>query len=555
VLKAGAVFAILDPAYPKTRLADYIDIAQARAWLEIGGGEAGDELAAVAGSLLRWRVSVPNGKAELARLLKPYPISTPSIPIDADTPAYVAFTSGSTGGPKGVLGRHGPMTHFLPWQQAEFGLTENDRYALLSGLAYNHLHRDLFTALASGAKLFVPTTECLKEPELLFAWLRERAITVLHLTPALGRLLTTISAALPALRRIFIGGDVLRREDARALHELAPNAAIVSLYGATETQRAIGYLEIADDLVKNDRTKATLPTGRGAPGVQLLLLREDGQLAGIGEVGDLYIRSPHLAANYVNDDALTSVNFIVNPFTGDRRDRLYRTGDRGRYLPDGNVAWAGRTDRCVSIRGFRVELAEVEAVLSRCTGVRNAAVLARAFSVDNGAANDDISLAAYVELTAPVVARAGELRRFAGANLPHYMVPAYFKIIDRLPLNPNGKVDYAALPARDRLQAEQDVPIDSPRNDLERNLAKVFCHVLRIASIDRNDSFFELGGHSLLAAQAAARIREAMGVKLDLRSFLETPTVAGLAARIEAMADHPLTRSLSPAGEREEIEL
>jgi amino acid adenylation domain-containing protein len=558
VLKAGAVFVILDPAYPPARLADYFNIAMPKAWLQMErAGESGEELA----SVLRdrgpcWRMNLPNGKIKLAQFLERYPDSAPAISIEAESPAYIAFTSGSTGQPKGVVCRHGPMTHFLPWQEEAFGLDHADRYALLSGLAYNHLHRDLFTALASGAALFVPTTECLKEPELLVDWLGEHEITILHLTPALGRLLKTASGkTLPSVRRIFFGGDLLLGDDVRAIRALAPNAKVVSLYGATETQRAVGYWQVTDEGVPIAHAKAILPTGRGAPSVQLLLITSSGQLAGVGEIAELYVRSPHLAAGYLNDDALSTANFLVNPVTGEKQDRLYRTGDMGRYLPDGNVEWVGRIDRRVSIRGFRVELSEVESVLRRCSGVRNAAVVARKFRSDEAGASKESRLVAYVERETSAAPGVDDLRRFISAHLPHYMVPNHFHVMDHLPLNPNGKVDYSNLPARDQSAKEREVPFHAPRTVLERELADILAQVLGVERIGRQQNFFELGGHSLLAAQAAARIREALRVALNLRAFLETPTVEALARRVEAMGRSNAAAEISEFVDREEIEL
>jgi amino acid adenylation domain-containing protein len=522
-----------------------------------GAGELYAELASVlADSALRWRLTVPNGKAKLAQLLERYSDSARSISIEADTPAYIAFTSGSTGQPKGVLCRHGPMTHFLPWQEEAFGLSHTDRYALLSGLAYNHLHRDLFTALASGATLFVPTKECLKEPDVLVDWLRKHEITVLHLTPALGRLLKTAAGkALPFVRRIFFGGDLLLRNDVRSIRNLAPNAKVVSLYGATETQRAVGYWQVTDEFVPVAHAKAILPTGRGAPAVQLLLITSSGQLAGVGEVAELYVRSPHLAEGYLHDDALTTANFLVNPFTGERRDRLYRTGEIGRYLPDGTVEWVGRIDRRVSIRGFRVELAELESALERCSGVRNAAVVAREFRSDEAAASKKSRLVAYVEREASAAPGVDDLRRFMAAHLPHYMVPNHFHVMDRLPLHPNGKVDYSRLPELDDGAKRREVPFDAPRNEVEQKIAQILATVLGIERIATQENFFDLGGHSLLAAQATARIREALHVAVDLRAFLEAPTVEALARRVEAMGRSHRAAEVDEFVDREEIEL
>jgi len=552
VLKAGAVFVMLDPQYPPMRLAAYLRIARPKAWLQMtGAGEPPEELVHhLDAAGVRFRLSLPRKKAALLRSLDGFADSAPPLSLGPDDPAYVAFTSGSTGEPKGVLCRHGSMTHFLSWLEMEFALTRADRYALLSGLAYNHLHRDLFTGLTSGAAIYVPATESLKEPWALVRWLDKMQITVLHLTPAFGRLLCTAAGqALPSLRRIFFGGDILLRQDARDVHELAPNAEILSLYGATETQRAVGYFRITDQVTRDERAKPTLPTGRGAPDVQLLLLTVDGALAGVGEVGELFVRSPHLAAGYIGDDALTAANFVINPFTGGQGDRLYRSGELGRYLPDGNVEWVGRIDRRVSIRGFRVELAEVEAMLSRCPGVRQAAVIAREFPTGDDAQITDTRLCAYFEGESLVSVDA--VRGFAADRLPHYMVPAYFHKLDRLPLNPNGKIDHFSLPEPRLFNHSCENNFEAPRNEIEQKLSAIFARALGVEHIGRRDNFFELGGHSLLAAQIAARIRETLRVELDLRAFLEAPTLEALSRRVETMRASSIALQI----EREEIEL
>ena len=562
VLKAGAAFVILDPAYPAQRLIDYLKISQPKGWLQMETiGESPEELSIFLNSLgISCRIRLPRMKHEIADCLSQFSESETGVSVNANDPAYIAFTSGSTGQPKGVLSRHGPITHFLPWQEEEFDLRSMDRFSLLSGLSYNHLHRDIFTSLTLGATLCVPATEILQSPDLLTQWLERNEITVLHLTPALGRLLrTSRGKTLPSVRRIFFGGDVLTRQDVVSMHELAPNAKIVSFYGATETQRAVGYYEIPEKwhLTDDDQGRRAIPLGRGIKDVQLLLLNRNGLLAGIGELGEIYVRSPHLASGYIGDEKLTAERFVTNPFTCDPDDRLYRSGELGRYLPDGNVEWGGRNDRRVNIRGFRVELAEVESVLSQHPAVKDTAVVANEFLLEGSSpiSTHDLRLVAYVvpELDQPL--SIDGLRSFLSAKLPDYMVPSHFLIQGRLPLTPNGKVDYEALSPVEQSWTGSREWFVAPRNDLELNLCKIFSQVLGIEQVGVNDNFFRLGGHSLLAAQAAARIKEAFGVALELRTFLESPTVAELARQIGSLLSAGQTTEQSAKDEREEIEI
>ena len=562
-LAAGAAFVMLDPSYPETRLVEIARLAGLRGWLEIaaaGAPPAGLEAflsGLAADGSLACRLRLPGGGPEAALDLLPAPAVGGTVPRGPDDIALVAFTSGSTGIPKGILGRHGPLSHFLPWTQERFGLDERDRHSMLSGLSHDPLQRDIFTPLCLGATLCVPPPDEIGTPGRLAAWMARQGVTVANLTPAMAQLLTELPpdaepVLVPSLRLTFVVGDILTRLDVDRVRRIAPHVTAANFYGSTESQRALGYHVIEEAAGGGDagRQREILPLGRGMADVQLLVLRRDGGLAGIGEVGEIAIRSPHLAAGYLGDEELTRDRFRVSPFTGRDGDRIYRTGDLGRYLPGGEVAFAGRADQQVKIRGFRIELGEIEAALGRLPGVREAAVIARP------APSGERRLVAYVvpdrEPPSLAALRAGLRER-----LPDYMVPSAFVVLDRLPLTPNGKLDRRALPepAPDGAAAAASA---APRSPVEEILAEAWAEVLGHERVGIHDDFFELGGHSLLATRVLSRVRAVLPVDLPLRRLFEAPTVAGLAEIVEASlraSRGPQVPPLAPAGDVAEIPL
>jgi len=312
----------------------------------------------------------------------------------------------------------------------------------------------------------------------------------------MGQLLTHGRAAdvtLPALRYAFFVGDVLRTSDVDRMRRLAPNVRCINLYGATETQQALGYHRASPTRAGH---AAVVPLGRGIDDVQLLVLREDMRRAGIGERGEIWFRSPHIARGYLGDEARTAEAFRPNPWTGDPADRTYRTGDQGRHRADGAIEFLGRRDHQVKIRGFRIELDEIETLLAAQPGVDRVALVVH----DRG---DERRLVAYVAPETPVA----DLRRALARRLPDYMVP---------------------VPDDSRSLKH---PYTAPRNEAERRMAEIWGTLLGVDRVGVDDDFFALGGHSLLAVRLFAELETAFGLRVPLRALFTAPTVATLAAR------------------------
>ncbi|MGE5820860.1 MAG: amino acid adenylation domain-containing protein [Deltaproteobacteria bacterium] len=550
VLKAGAAFCVIDPSHPADRFREYLSAAKPTAVIQISAaGELNPQMEELLnGVSLRCRLMLPdlNG-ARCSQFLSQYPTENPNVKVGPDDLAYVIFTSGSTGKPKGVMGRHGPLTHFSPWMAETFAMRETDRFSLLSGLSFNLLHRDVFTPLGLGATLCIPDAEDIA-PGRLAEWLSKEAISIVHLTPAMGQILTRANGIkLPSLRCVFFGGDQLRKPDVELLWELTTAVTVVCFYGATETQRAVGHFIVPPKnhkLQEETPLKEVMPLGRGIQDVQLLVLNSSGQLAGVGELGEIYVRSPHLAIGYLNDEQLTQERFVLNPFTQEPNDRLYKTAELGRYLPDGNIQWVGRMDRQVNIRGFRIEPREIEAALADHPAVQEAAVMAREDQPG------DKRLVAYLVLIKDHEATINELRRFLKQKLPDFMIPASFVFLESLPITPNGKTDFQALPTPNPSSATSQSQFVAPRTALETVIADVWKEVLGVDQVGVYDNFFDLGGHSLLSLQVIARLERETGLKVNPMAFV-TQTLGQLASVYERrmprrghMASNSFTRRL-----------
>ncbi|GAA3446650.1 non-ribosomal peptide synthetase [Planomonospora venezuelensis] len=530
VLAAGARWAVLDPALPPARLAAQAAAVDARALLCCPGTAPPPELAGLAPV----QPFPPGGGraqepgADAGR--RPLPEAVPVVP--AGERGYLSFTSGSTGDPKPVRAAEGPLARFLGWYPEAYGLTGRDRFALLAGLAHDPLLRDALTPLVLGGPLHVPDQDDIRDPARLAGWLRDRAVTVAHLTPQLAVLVAAAGVPLPALRLVLFGGDRLTWAEAARFRQVAPAARLVNAYGTTETPQVQAVFEIAD----GDRADQAgpggpgghgdaVPVGRGADGAELLVLGGNGLPAAVGELGEVVIRSRRLAEGYL-DERLTRERFTTE---ADGETGRYRTGDLGRYDPAGRVVLAGRADGQVKIRGYRVELGEIEGALMEHPDVRAAA--ATVADRPGGPV-----LRAYA-----VPARAGvrpaDLRRHLGDRLPSHAVPADVILLPALPLTPNGKADRAALP--EPAPRPAGTRADEPAGATERLVAGVWREVLGLPRISAGENFFEIGGHSLATAEVQARLAALLGRAVPIVDLFRFPTIRSLAAHLDGAGRTP----------------
>lgn len=611
VLKAGATFSVIDPAYPPARQNIYLSVAKPRALVVLRkAGALDEEVIKYIGQELSLKTTVPalellddgslaGGKQsgsdrDILESVFHLKSKTTGRIVGPDNNPTLSFTSGSEGIPKGVLGRHFSLTYYFPWMAKTFGLSENDKFTMLSGIAHDPIQRDIFTPLFLGAQLLVPTSDDIGTPGRLAEWMADHGATVTHLTPAMGQLLSAqATKEFPDLHHAFFVGDILTKRDCMRLQSLAKNVNIVNMYGTTETQRAVSFYEVASLTTDSNFLKSlkdTIPAGKGMLDVQMLIVNRNDrkQTCGVGEVGEIYVRAAGLAEGYLQLPDLTAQKFVNNWYTVEPwmdssakdaawkqgkwlgpRDRLYRTGDLGRYLPDGNTECSGRADDQVKIRGFRIELGEIDTHLSRFPHVRENVTLVRrdkdeeptlisyivphnrpetndAFDAENDVAAEETNpvirnLVRYRKLTK-------EIKAYLKTKLPSYAVPTVIVPLSKMPLNPNGKVDKPALPFPDTAQleavAQKSFNIDGKSgvpatqfSPVEEQVRDLWLRVLptRPISVEPSDSFFDLGGHSILATKMIFEARKLFSIEIPLGLIFKEPTIAGFAAEIDSL--------------------
>ncbi len=524
ILKAGGAYVPLDPAHPADRLAFLLE--DSRVPVVLTRSALADRL--------------PPSRARLVHLDRPETQAAPGdLPppaeVGADDLAYVIYTSGSTGRPKGVEVTHGNVLRLFSTTRRGFDFDGDDVWTMFHSSAFDFSVWEIWGPLLHGGRLVMVGHDIARSPEAFRDLLRDEGVTVLNQTPSAFRQLIRADEGRGdgddlALRLVIFGGEALELQSLRPWFDrhgdLRPR--LVNMYGITETTVHVTQREITlEDL---DTSRGSSPIGRAIPDLRVYLLDRNGRAVPPGVVGEIFVGGPGVARGYLGRPALTADRFVPDPL-GDRPGaRLYRSGDLARRRKDGDLEYVGRSDHQVKVRGFRVELGEVEAAVARHPEVREVVAVAR-----QGAGGDP-RLVAYVVARDPEVPvpSTTEFRRHLKQTLPDYMVPSAFVPVGAIPLTGNGKVDHDALPDPDGGRPRLEGAYVAPAGPIEEVVAAIWAAVLEIDRVGALDNFFDLGGHSLLATQVLSRIRSAFGVALPLRPLFEDPTVAGLARSIDA---------------------
>ncbi|MFW9264014.1 non-ribosomal peptide synthase/polyketide synthase [Nostoc sp. CALU 546] len=561
ILKAGGAYVPLNPEYPQERLTFMLEDTQLSVVL------TQEKLVNKLG----------NGKANVICLDSNWDIinqqtqQNPTTSVKADNLAYVMYTSGSTGQPKGVSIVHRSVVRLVK-ETNYINISSQDVIAQASNHAFDAATFEIWGALLNGARLVGVSKDLALSPKDFAVFMRSQNISVLFLTTALfNQIAQEVPSAFNSLRHLLFGGEAV---DPKWVKEVLNNGApqrLLHVYGPTENTTFSSWYLVQD--VPEGAT--TIPIGQPISNTQIYLLDSQLQPVGIGVPGEIYIGGDGLAREYLNRTDLTQEKFIPNPFGGSRgageqgsrgaeeklhpsfpsapphlcpsasSERLYKTGDKARYLSDGNIEYLGRIDDQVKIRGLRIELGEIEAVLSQHSDVQISCVIVREDTPG------DKRLIAYVVTHQNCQPTMGEIRQFLKAKLPDYMIPSAIVILESFPLTPNGKVDRRALPKPELDTALREKYV-APRTPVEEMLALLWAQVLKVEQVGIYDNFFELGGHSLLATQLVSRIRTSFKIELPLRELFAASTITELAPFIQQLQQQDLQLAAPPILRRAE---
>ena len=510
IFEAGAAYVPMDPVHPPARLATL----------------ARDAAVPVILATRQSSSAVPPGPWDVIQMdddgmLRGVPErigARPEAVLDPTILAYVIFTSGSTGQPKGVEVEHGSLLNLVRWHLRAFSVTAADRASLLAGVAFDAAVWEVWPYLAAGASLHVPDERVRVDAPALQGWLLRERITIAFAPTALAEQLMELSwPEHSSLRVLLTGGDTLHRRPRASLP-----FRVVNNYGPTE-----GTVVSTSGTVTPDGTGAERPSiGRTIDGVRAYVLDADLRDVPPGALGELYVAGAGVARGYRNRPDLTAERFLPDPHDGGGGGRMYRTGDLVSALPGGEIAFAGRADQQIQLRGHRIEPDEICAALNLHPAVVQSAVIARGEGAER-------ELVAYVTLVPGAVPGRAELREHLAATLPEPMVPALFVEVEALPLTPNGKRDLKALPEPSPENVLADRPRELPASPVQEQVASILADLLHVPAVGVRENFFHLGGHSLLGAQMIARLSESFGVDLSLRALFDHPTVEDLSAEIE----------------------
>jgi amino acid adenylation domain-containing protein/non-ribosomal peptide synthase protein (TIGR01720 family) len=518
ILKAGGAYVPLDPAYPQESLAFMVSDSQVSVLLTHEKLVSGlpEHGARVVCLDTDWGVIAQHREDNPLSVVKP------------DNLAYVIYTSGSTGKPKGVMIQHQSLVNFTETAIVEYGLNTRDRVLQFASISFDAAAEEIYPCLTCGGTLVLRTDEMLSSVPAFLQKCRDWELTVLDLPTAywhqvVSELALTNLVVPESLRLVIIGGERAFPERVGMWQKcVGTQPQLVNTYGPTEATVVATMYKLPPS-APVDTTWPELPIGHPIRNIQVYVLDQYLQPVPIGVPGELHIGGAGLARGYLNRSELTEEKFIPNPFSDEPGARLYKTGDKVRYLSNGNIEFLGRLDHQVKIRGFRIELGEIEAVLTQHPAVRETVVIAQEDQLGNK------RLVAYVVPNQEQVPTHSELRRFLKQKLPEYMLPSTFVMLEALPLTPNGKVERRALPAPDKSRNSLEDGFVAPRTPAEEILATIWAEVLGLEQVGIHDNFFELGGDSIISIQIIARANQA-GLSLTPRQLFQHQSIVELAA-------------------------
>jgi amino acid adenylation domain-containing protein len=427
--------------------------------------------------------------------------------------AYLIYTSGSTGTPKGVMVEHDALSHYANTFKSFFGLTDADKVIQQSSVAFDTMVEEIFPALISGSTIVI-VKEGGKDIQSIKKLVVDEKITILSTTPMVLGFLNNTLDDFGNLRYIISGGDVLQFNQISNFYR---KVKVVNTYGPTETTVCATY-----NLIESPETTSFI--GKPIAQKQMEILGKSGEKVPVGVVGELYIGGRGLSRGYINQPTLTNEKFVINSVNG---QRFYRTGDFAKWMPDGNIAFVGRADNQVKVRGYRIELEEVEKVLSQLSAIQNIAVVAK---MDD---KNEKRLCAYLTLN-DAQSDVESLKQQAFERLPQYMIPSHWVVLETMPLTITGKINRKLLPAID-FSVQQTRQVVKPSNRIEEKLLAIWEDILDGSNFGITDNFFELGGHSVKAFQMLTEIEEAFEVDVSLQTIFNLPTIRQIAKSVEEL--------------------